>query len=43
MEYQVFSDFTRRVSELFSGNFVRAVLFGSKARRNSKAFAFVTT
>jgi predicted nucleotidyltransferase len=29
------SEFTRRVSELFSGNFVRAALFGSKARGES--------
>jgi predicted nucleotidyltransferase len=35
MEYQAVSEFTRRVSELFSGNFVRAALFGSKARGES--------
>jgi predicted nucleotidyltransferase len=35
MEYQALSEFTRRVSELFSGNFVRAALFGSKARGES--------
>jgi len=35
IEYQALSEFTRRVSEVFTGNFVRAVLFGSKARGES--------